>query len=107
MPTVRSICHGGIWREATRCLMDFAQGRVSSYDTRDIGAMEFLRWQSWHFSWKIGTMSLWKVTAFAAVVSAANRDVEKAIAPRAMYWNVLIPCSLPGIRVDLLDGGQL
>src|SRR3954453_16784882 len=30
MPTVLSICHGGICREPTRCAIDLAQGRASS-----------------------------------------------------------------------------
>ena len=29
MPTVRSMCHGGIWRVSTRSLMDRAHGRDS------------------------------------------------------------------------------
>src|SRR5579864_1871023 len=46
--------------------MDLAQGRASSYVTRDMGAMESLRWHASHFSWKIGAMSLVKVTGLAA-----------------------------------------
>jgi hypothetical protein len=33
------MCHGGIWRAATRALIDRAHGRVSSKVTSDIGAM--------------------------------------------------------------------
>src|SRR5215218_1135848 len=40
MPIVLSMCHGGICREATRLLIERAQGRDSSNDTSDIGAME-------------------------------------------------------------------
>ena len=40
MPTVLSRCQGGMLRVATRCLMAFAQGRVSSYVTRDMGAID-------------------------------------------------------------------
>src|SRR5215469_14127276 len=40
-PTLGSMCQGGIWRVATRSLIDFAQGRASLYVIRDIGAMEF------------------------------------------------------------------
>src|SRR5690242_13014220 len=39
-PTVGSMCHGGIWRVTTRSRMALAQGRVSSYETSDMGAME-------------------------------------------------------------------
>jgi hypothetical protein len=43
MPTVLSMCHGGICREATRSLIDRAQGRASSKVTSDIGAIESAR----------------------------------------------------------------
>ena len=39
MPTVLSMCHGGICRAATRALIDRAHGRVSSKVMSDIGAM--------------------------------------------------------------------
>src|SRR5579883_1013055 len=39
-PTVGSICQGGIWRVTTRSRMALAQGRVSSYVTSDIGAID-------------------------------------------------------------------
>src|SRR3989442_202137 len=39
-PTVGSICHGGIWRVMTRSRMALAHGRVSSYLTSDMGAIE-------------------------------------------------------------------
>ena len=41
LPTLGSMCHGGIWRVATRSLMDRAQGRASWKVTSDIGAIEF------------------------------------------------------------------
>src|ERR1700674_5262590 len=47
-PTVLSMCHGGIWRLITRSRMDFAHGRVSSYVTSDMGAIDPLWWHSWH-----------------------------------------------------------
>ncbi len=40
MPTVLSMCHGGIWRACTRFLIDRAHGRDSSKLTSDIGAIE-------------------------------------------------------------------
>jgi hypothetical protein len=39
MPTVRSMCHGGICRVSTRWAMARAHGRASSYEMSDIGAM--------------------------------------------------------------------
>jgi hypothetical protein len=71
MPTVRSICHGGIWRSATRALIDFAHGRASEKVISDIGAIESGRWHASHFSWKIGAMSFVKVGAFGASAAAA------------------------------------
>src|SRR5580704_4378016 len=65
MTTVLSMCQGGIWRVTTRSLMALAQGLDSSYVTSDIGAIESLRWQFWHFSWKIGAMSLVNVTGLS------------------------------------------
>src|SRR5262249_60270638 len=65
MPTVLSMCHGGIWREPTRAAIDFAQGRASSYVINDIGAMLSGRWHASHFCWKIGAMSLGNVGVFA------------------------------------------
>ena len=40
-PTPLSMCHGGIWRVATRSLIDLAHGRTSSNEMSDIGAIEF------------------------------------------------------------------
>jgi hypothetical protein len=40
MPIVLSMCQGGICRVATRVLIDRAQGRASSNETSDIGAIE-------------------------------------------------------------------
>src|SRR5689334_23012054 len=40
-PTVLSMCHGGIWRVATRSLIERAHGRASWYVMSDIGAIEF------------------------------------------------------------------
>src|SRR5215472_4152598 len=65
-PTVGSICQGGICRVITRCLIAFAHGRLSSYVTSDIGAIDPEWWHSWHFSCKIGATSLANVTALAA-----------------------------------------
>jgi hypothetical protein len=39
-PTLRSMCHGGIWRVDTRVLIDFAHGRASLNVMSDIGAIE-------------------------------------------------------------------
>ena len=71
MPTLRSICHGGICRSATRVLIDFAHGRASAKVISDIGAIESGRWHASHFSWKIGAMSFVNVGVFGASAAAA------------------------------------
>ena len=38
MPTVRSMCHGGIWREATLSAMDLAHGRARTIRIRSLPA---------------------------------------------------------------------
>ncbi len=77
------MCHGGIWRVATRSLIDRAHGRASWYVTSDIGAIEPGSWHDWHLAWKIGATSLVNVTCFGA--SAAN--AEPAIANTALAAN--------------------
>src|SRR5213594_2291900 len=72
MPTVLSICHGGIWRVITRSRIAFAQGRTSSYVTSDIGAIESALWHAWHFSCNIGAMSLVKVIVVFADSALKN-----------------------------------
>src|SRR5260221_3338069 len=74
MPTVLSMCHGGIWRPPTRCAIDFTHGRASSYVCSDMGAMLAGRWQASHFAWKIGAMSLVNVGVFAASAARAEPD---------------------------------
>src|SRR5712691_7700691 len=71
MPTLRSICHGGIWRSLTRALIDLAHGRASAKVMSDMGASESGRWHASHFSWKIGAMSLVNVGIFGASAAAA------------------------------------
>ncbi len=78
-PTVGSMCQGGIWRVITRWRMDLAQGRVSSYVTSDMGAMEPGRWHSWQRAWKMGAMSLVKVTGRAAASEPALTDESAAV----------------------------
>src|SRR6185312_10137732 len=83
MPTVLSRCHGGMVRAATRVRIARAQGRVSSYVTSDIGAIESGRWQAWHFCWKIGATSRANVgDAGTLPASAAYIDVGTASTPR-------------------------
>src|SRR6185436_284479 len=77
MPTVLSMCHGGICLEPTRAAIDFAHGRASSYVTSDIGAMLLGRWHDSHFCWKIGATSLAKVTVLPASAAAAGIDDTK------------------------------
>ncbi len=81
MPTVLSICHGGICRSATRARMSRTHGRACAYVSSDIGATEFARWQESHFSWKIGATSLLNVGVVASAARASPGSVR--IAPSA------------------------
>src|SRR5919109_4824928 len=91
MPTDLSRCHGGIWREATRLLIERAQGRASSKVTSDIGAIESARWHASHFSWKIGATSFVNVGAdFAAAAWALAVNGRARTAPIANAINFAI-----------------
>src|SRR3954469_1847273 len=79
MPMVLSMCHGGICREPTRCAIDFAQGRASSYVNSDIGAMLLGRWHDSHFCWKIGATSLVNVTVFESAAAAGTDATRRAL----------------------------
>src|SRR4051794_10194826 len=79
MPTLRSICHGGICRSVTRALIERAHGRASAKVISDIGAIELGRWQASHLSWKIGAMSLVKVGVFAVSAAAAAAGTASAV----------------------------
>src|SRR5262245_35185407 len=89
MPTLRSICHGGIWRSDTRALIDFAHGRACVKVISDIGAIESGRWQASHFSWKIGAMSFVNVGVLGAsaapAVAGSISAAPSAQAPTATY----------------------
>jgi hypothetical protein len=80
MPTVRSICQGGIWRRTTFSLIDRAQGRASLYVSNGIGAIDPGRWQFWHDRSRIGATSLLNVTglpksaAYAATAMGRSRS---------------------------------
>src|SRR5689334_24209028 len=94
MPTLRSICHGGIWRSATRALIERTHGRVSAYVLSDIGAIESGRWHASHFSWKIGAMSFVKVGTFGA--SAADATAADSSAPNVNITRFIgAPCRQP------------
>jgi hypothetical protein len=62
-----------------------------------MGAMEPLRWQSWHFSWKIGTMSFVKVTVCgtvsAAIAIPENVTTAPANARKPRPKELFIACS--------------
>src|SRR4030095_12895346 len=96
MPTVLSMCHGGIWRAPTRAAIDFAHGRASSYVASDIGAIPSARWADSHLFWKIGATSFVNVTVFvpgagsAANAAPANRRI--ALEPTAVL------AQLPNVR---------
>src|SRR4029434_775082 len=76
MPTVLSMCQGGIAGAATRPLIARAQGLASSTETSDIAAMESGRWQASHLFWKIGAMSLVKVGDCAAAATGTARTAN-------------------------------
>src|SRR6185503_8252016 len=80
MPTVLSMCHGGIWRVPTREAIDFAHGRASSYVASAMGAMPSARWHDSHFAWKIGATSLVYVTVFVGS-AASETPATKRVAP--------------------------
>ncbi len=82
MPTVRSTCQGGICRASTRCLIERAQGRASSYVSSDIGAIEPGRWQFWQDFWKIGATSLVNVTSADAVAAVSTSSARLSAAQR-------------------------
>jgi hypothetical protein len=84
MPTLLSICHGGICRAATRVRIDRAHGRASSQVTSDIGPIEFGRWHDSHLAWKIGATSFVKVGLAAGCATAvAIGKPSRMMLPRA------------------------
>src|SRR6516162_10831799 len=88
MPTVRSICHGGIWRSVTRALIDRTHGRASAKVISDIGAIESGLWHASHLSWKIGAMSFVNVggvlgASAAAAALGRTRAPARTHAPNA------------------------
>src|SRR6185436_16336840 len=91
MPTVLSMCHGGICRAPTREAIDFAHGRASSYVTSDIGAMPSARWHDSHFSWKIGATSFVNVTGVAgSAATATPENVRVALSTAALEPSQLV-----------------
>ena len=93
MPTLRSICHGGIWRSPTRALIDFAHGRASAKVMSDIGAIESGRWHASHFSWKIGAMSFVNVGVFGRVRGSGRRRQQQRCGQRPGAERD-VPCEL-------------
>src|SRR3979409_2699641 len=61
-PKLGSVNHGGIIFWLTTRFMLGAQGRACSYVSSGNGAASPGRWQVWQFFWRIGAMSLVKVT---------------------------------------------
>src|SRR5215813_8468617 len=78
MPTVLSMCHGGICRDATRARIDRAHGRTSSKVRSDIGAIESGRWHASHLLWKIGATSFVNVGVGAVVSAGAAAMTDTA-----------------------------
>src|SRR6185295_1486018 len=100
MPTVRSICHGGICRSATRALIDLAHGRASLKVISDIGAIESGRWQASHFSRKIGAMSLVNVGVFGASAAHAAPGTSNAAPSTHCVSCLMFVLPLPILRSD-------
>ena len=74
-PNRGSANHGGISRETTFALMARAHGRASRYDSSDIGATWFGRWQlAQLFSRMSPTCSLYVGVPSAAPAGAAARN---------------------------------
>ena len=84
MPTVLSMCHGGISRATTLRRMARAQGRTSSYVTSDIGAICPSRWQASQRCWRIGATSLENVTASGCAAAVPPPRTAAAASPIAM-----------------------
>src|SRR5258707_15006282 len=78
MPMFFSMYQGGMTPRCgpmeVRCLIAFAQGRTSSYDTRDIGATPSGRWQFWQLRARTGAMSFANVTLSGTAAGSARRD---------------------------------
>ena len=83
MPTVLSICHGGISRATTLLLIDRAHGRTSSYVTSGIGAIWPTRWQPSHFCCRIGAMSRVNVGSSSAGAAPAAAPAGRSTADAA------------------------
>src|SRR5579872_5557408 len=110
MPTLRSMCQGGICRRTTFSLIERAHGRASLYVISDIGAIEPGRWQFWHAFCKIGAMSLLKVTLDSAAHALTDVQSDPAISTAtnrlAVMQDLLPDSDLLYSRVFSLAGGQ-
>src|SRR5512146_3016071 len=102
MPTVLSMCHGGMRRSATFSLICGAFSTASPYVRSDIGAIEPGWWHSWHFCCRMGAMSLAYVTARCGFAAAgrgpymASGTVSETIAATARLdvWIFMASLSL-------------
>src|SRR5690242_13063869 len=99
IPTLRSMCQGGISRRTTFSLIERAQGRASLYVRSAIGAIDPARWQFWQERSRMGAMSLEKVaSATGLVVSAANADTRNRL-------EIEISCLLTATSFERLQFG--
>src|SRR5262245_31532890 len=71
LPIAGSAPHGGITRSTTFVFTARAQGRASSYEMSDIGAIDVGRWHSTHLAYRSGATSLLNVGAAAAGEAAS------------------------------------
>src|SRR5262245_38300151 len=96
--------HGGISRDDTRCLIDLAHGRASSYVKSDMGATEPGRWQFWQERCRMGATSLANVTCpglAAGCCAPSDALAARAIAAVTNIWGlVFIVVSLPDLTPD-------
>src|SRR5690349_22202886 len=90
-PACGSANQGGISRATTFVLIARAQGRAAAYESSDIGAIWPGRWQLWQFFWRIGSMSLWNVTAAAVPDAGACANVTEPAAAAISAANARVP----------------
>src|SRR5436190_7268776 len=100
MPTVLSMCHGGIERAATRVLIERAHGRTSSKVRSDIGAICPGLWHVTQDRCRMGATSFVKVTPPFPCFCCAARGVENSARPATR------PGTRKRVRTANLQSGQ-
>src|SRR5581483_10173273 len=75
-----------------------------------MGAMEPLRWHSWHLAWKMGATSLVNVTGFSVNAAAIKDPAATNKPPHAGTATFRIPLMIPLLQPTwpvYLSGGRL